>query len=139
MYHAITPEAVSVTLTHEGKAGRCTNAVESLETQARAAAMVLGAEKQAAIRRSYTRILARLLEKEQAHTLTEKGLAGLAFLEYARIACPTDSALVEFLLFSWMQVAKSMNAGALTMENEAVSDTVVGVFMFAGIKLKVTH
>lgn len=26
MYHAITTEAVSVTLTHEGKAGRCAHA-----------------------------------------------------------------------------------------------------------------
>ena len=112
---------------------------DELKEKARAAATVLGAAKHAAIRISYTKFLTRLKKKAADNTLSEKGLAGLAFLEYARHACPTDSALVEFLLFSWMQVAKSMNAGAITMENEAVSDTVVGVFMFAGIKLKVTH
>ena len=112
---------------------------EGLEEKARAAATILGAEKQANIRRSYTSILARLLQKQEAHTLTEKGLMGLDFMKEANRDCSTAAALVEYLLFSWMQVAKSMNAGALTMENEAVSDTVVGVFMFAGIKLKVTH
>lgn len=139
MYHAITPEAVSVTLTHEGKAGRCTNAAEGLETQARAAAMVLGAEKQAAIRRSYTRILARLLEKEQAHTLTEKGLAGLEFMKAANKDCSTAAALVAYLLLAWMLAAKAKRVGWLTPKMKAASDMAVGVFMFAGIKLKVIH
>ena len=151
MYHAITPEAVSVTLTNEGKAGRCSNAAEALETQARAAAMVQGAEKQAAIRRSYTRILARLLEKEKAHTLTEKGLAGLEFMKAANKDCSTalsrrspegaktDAALVAYLLLAWMLAAKAKRAGWLTPKMEAAADMAVGVFMFAGIKLKVTH
>ena len=138
MYHAITTEAVSVTLTHEGKAGRCAPAAEGLETQARAAA-ILGAEKQAAIRRSYTRILARLLEKEQAHTLTEKGLAGLEFMKAANKDCSTAAALVEYLLLTWMLTAKARHSGLLTLKMEAAADMVEGVFMFAGIKLKVTR
>lgn len=139
MYHAITPEAVSVTLTHEGKTFRCTNAAEGLETQARAAAMVLGAEKQAAIRRSYTRILARLLEKEQAHALTEKGLAGLEFMKAANKDCSTAAALVAYLLLAWMLAAKARHSGLLTLKMEAAANMVEGVFMFAGIKLKVTR
>ena len=139
MYHAINPEAVSVTLTNEGKAARCTNATEGLETQAHAAAMVLGAEKQAAIRRSYSRILARLLEKEQAHALTEKGLAGLEFMKAANKDCSTAAALVAYLLLAWMLAAKAKRAGWLTPKMEAASDMAAGVFMFAGIKLKVTR
>lgn len=112
---------------------------EGLEEKARAAATLLGAEKQAAIRRSYTRILARLLEKEQAHTLTEKGLAGLEFMKAANRDCSTAAALVEYLLLTWMLAAKAKQAGCLTPKMEAASDMAVGVFMFAGIKLKVTH
>lgn len=111
---------------------------DELKEKARAAATILGAEKLAAIRISYAKFLTRLKKKAADNTLTEKGLAGLAFLEYARVSCPTDYALAEFLLFSWMQVAKHMNSGARTMEIEAVSDTVVGVFLFAGIKLQAT-
>ncbi len=85
MYHAITPEAVSVTLTHEGKPARCTNTPEGLETQARAAA------------------------------------------------------LVEYLLLTWMLTAKARHSGLLTLKMEAAANMVEGVFMFAGIKLKVTR
>lgn len=112
---------------------------EGLEEKDRAAATLLGAEKQANIRRSYTSILARLLEKEQAHALTEKGLMGLDFMKDANRDCSTAAALVEYLLLSWMLAAKAKQAGCLTPKMEAASDMAVGVFMFAGIKLKVTH
>ena len=112
---------------------------EGLEEKARAAATILGAEKQANIRRSYTRILARLLEKEQAHTLTEKGLMGLDFMKEANRDCSTAAALVEYLLLTWMLAAKARHSGLLTLKMEAAADMVEGVFMFAGIKLKVTH
>lgn len=112
---------------------------EGLEEKARAAAILLGAEKQAAIRRSYTSILARLLEKELAHTLTEKGLAGLEFMKAANKDCSTAAALVEYLLLTWMLTAKARHSGLLTLKMEAAANMVEGVFMFAGIKLKVTH
>lgn len=110
-----------------------------LDEQARAAATLLGAEKQANIRRSYTSILARLLEKEQAHTLTEKGLMGLEFMKAANKDCSTAAALVADLLLAWMLAAKAKRAGWLTPKMEAAADMVEGVFMFAGIKLKVTR
>ena len=112
---------------------------EGLAEKAHAAATIMSHETHSRIRRSHSQFLTRLRKKEADNTLSHKGFAGLVFLEEAARLCCSDLELVEFLLLSWMHVAESMNSGTFTMVEEATFDTVVGVFMFAGIKLKVTH
>lgn len=110
---------------------------EGLVAKARAAVVQLGAERQAAVRRSYTQVLGQLLDKDSAGTLSEKGGHALEFLLRANAECRTAAELTVYLVLAWMLVQHAKAHGIGTSPAmETAAEMAAGICRFGGLQLK---